>query len=151
MGLLDSVLGSVLGSQQSAGEGPAGLLGMLLGNPQLLQAIASLLGNEGALGGLGGLMAKFDQAGLGEILNSWVGPGQNQPISGHQLTEVLGAGTLADLATRTGTSSGDMASQLSQILPGLIDQLTPAGELPQGGLGSAGDLIGMLGGLLTAR
>ena len=152
MGLLDSVLGSVLGGQQAAdatqGGGLAGMLGTLLSNPQLLQVITGLLANDG---GLGGLMGKFQQAGLGDVLGSWVGSGPNQPISGNQLTAVLGSDVMADLAASLGTDTGAAAGQLSQVLPGLIDQLTPSGAAPQEGLGSGGELMGMLGGLLARR
>ncbi len=155
MGLLDSVLGSVLGGQQAAdaaqGGGLAGMLGTLLSNPQLLQVITGLLANDGAQGGLDGLMGKFQQAGLGDVLGSWVESGPNQPISGNQLTAVLGSDVMADLAARLGTDTGAAAGQLSQVLPGLIDQLTPSGEAPQEGLGSGGELMGILGGLLARR
>ena len=107
-----------------------------------------MLGNDGAHGGLGGLMAKFQQAGLGGVLGSWVGSGQNESISGEQLHQVLGSDAISDLAAKLGINMGDTANQLSQVLPGLIDRLTPQGQAPAGGVGNAGDLMGMLGGLL---
>lgn len=155
MGLLDSVLGSVMGGQQQAGAAGGGGLGSLISmvasNPQMLQAITGMLSNDGGQGGLGGIMAKFQQAGLGDVVGSWVGSGQNQPVSGDQLTNVLGPDTMATLAEKLGMSQGDAAGQLSNILPGLIDKLTPNGQAPAGGLGNAGDLMGMLGGLLQKR
>ena len=160
MGLLDSVLGSVLGGQQAqAGSGGGvgglggigGLLGMACSNPQLLQAVTGMLGNDGGHGGLGGLIAKFQQAGLGDVVGSWVGSGQNQPVSGAQLTDVLGPDAISGLAQKLGVSPDAAAGQLSNILPGLVDHLTPQGQAPAGGLGNAGDLMGMLGGLLQKR
>jgi uncharacterized protein YidB (DUF937 family) len=155
MGLLDSVLGSVMGGQQQAGAAGGGGLGSLISmvanNPQLMQAVTGMLSNDGGQGGLGGLMTKFQQAGLGDVVGSWVGSGQNQPVSGDQLTNVLGTDTMANLAEKLGMSQGDAAGQLSNILPGLIDKLTPNGTAPAGGLGNAGDLMGMLGGLLQRR
>jgi len=150
MGLLDSVLGAVSGhnSASSGGAGLVGLLGTLVQNPQMLQAISGLLANEGGQGGLGGLIGKFQQAGMGDVINSWVGTGVNQPISSDQLGQVLGQDTLSDLASRFGMDRDAAAGQLSQILPGLVDRLTPQGRAPQGGLGNAGDLMGMLSGLL---
>ena len=154
MGLLDSVLGAVAGGQQAqAGSGGGlgnigGLLSMVTSNPQLLQAVTSMLGNDGAHGGLGGLIQKFQQAGLGDVMGSWVGSGQNQPISGDQLSGVLGPDAISGLAAKLGMSSDEAAGQLSSILPGLIDQLTPHGQAPENGLGNSGDLMGMLGGLL---
>ena len=150
MGLFDSVLGAVTGHNTAAGDGGGlgGIIGALAQNPQILQAITGMLGNDGNTGGLGGLMEKFQQAGMGEVIGSWVGTGSNQPISGEQLSQVLGSDTLSDLASKVGMDSGQVAGQLSQILPGLVDRLTPQGQVPSGGLGDAGDLMGMLGGLL---
>jgi uncharacterized protein YidB (DUF937 family) len=149
MGLFDSVLGAVAGQIQ----GNAGLqdvLGMVGNNPQLMQLAASLLGNDGGAGGLGGLVAKFQQAGLGDVVSSWIGSGQNQAISPDQLGQVLGQDTLSGLASQFGLNSGDVAQQLAGMLPGLVDALTPAGSAPAGGLGNAGDLMGALSGLLKA-
>ena len=160
MGLLDSVLGAVTGGQQAqAGSGGGmgglggigGLLGMVASNPQMLQAITGMLSNDGGQGGLGGLLAKFQQAGLGDAAKSWVGHGENQPVTGEQMSSALGEGTIADLAAKMGISQGDAAGSLASMLPGLIDKLTPHGEAPAGGLGNAGDLMGMLGGLLQKR
>lgn len=170
MGLLDSVLGAVMNGQQQPGTqaapsgggvgglgglgglgamgGLGGLIGMIASNPQLLQAITGMLGNNGSQGGLGGLMDKFKNAGMGGVADSWVSNGQNEPISGDQLTHVLGDDAMADFAQQAGMSQGDAAGQLSNILPGLIDKLTPNGNAPAGGLGNADDLMGMLGGLL---
>lgn len=153
MGLLDSVLGAVMGGRQpqssaAAGGGLGSIIGMVAANPQILSAITGMLSNDGSQGGLGGLMAKFQQAGMGDVVNSWVGKGENQAISGDQLTNVLGSDAISGMAAKMGMNSGDLAGQLSQMLPGLIDQLTPQGQAPAGGLGNAGDLMGMLGGLL---
>lgn len=93
-------------------------------------------------------MAKFQQAGLGDVIGSWVGSGQNQAISSEQLHQVLGSEAISGLAAKLGINMGDTANQLSQVLPGLINHLTPHGQAPEGGLGSSGDLMGMLGGLL---
>lgn len=146
MGFLDAALNAV---SQHAQDGSTGGLGELVGlaskNPQLLQAAAHLLGNEGGVGGLGGLVAKFQQAGLGDVISSWIGSGQNQAISGEQIGNVLGNDVLSGLAKQLGGSSGDVASQLSSILPQLVDKLTPAGQAPAGGLGNASDLMGALG------
>ncbi|NMM78253.1 YidB family protein [Acidovorax sp. SRB_24] len=159
MGLLDSVLGAVSnpsppedrpggGAGLGALGGLGGLIGLATSHPQLLQAVAGLLGNDGEHGGLGGLMSKFQQAGLGDVAHSWVGTGANQPVSGEQLTEVLGSDTLSQLGAKLGVGQGEAATQLSQVLPGLIDHLTPNGQAPAEGLGNAGDLLGRLGSLL---
>ena len=153
MGLLDSVLGAVMGGQQQAGAaaggGLGGLISMVTSNPQMLQVVTGMLSNDGAHGGLGGLMDKFQQAGLGDVMASWVGTGANHPVSGDQLTQVLGGDTMANLARQMGLNSSEMAAQLSHVLPGVIDKLTPHGQAPSAGLGNSGDLMGMLGGLLA--
>jgi uncharacterized protein YidB (DUF937 family) len=137
MGLFDSVLGAV--SSQLQEQVASGNLTQVLGN---------LLANNGELGGLQGMMEKFNQAGLGNVLNSWIGTGRNLPITGDQLTSALGPDTLGKLAGQVGLDGSQLSDQLAQMLPGLVDKLTPQGTVPEGGLGNAGDLLGMLGGLL---
>lgn len=149
MGLLDSVLGAagaMMGGQQQGQQGGLGNLGSL---GALLPIVAGMLGNDSQHGGLGGLLEKFNQAGLGDAAKSWVGTGENASISGDQLGQVLGNDTIADIASKLGMSHGDAAGSLAQMLPGLIDRLTPHGQAPAGGLGNSGDLMGMLGGLLN--
>jgi uncharacterized protein YidB (DUF937 family) len=134
MGLFDSVIGSVLSEVQKQGG--------------LASALGPLLANDGAHGGLDGLIQKFNQAGMGDLITSWIGKGENLPISADQLKQVLGEGTIADIASKFGMTPGQAGGHMADILPGIIDQLTPHGTAPQGGLGNAGDLMGMLGGLL---
>ena len=159
MGLLDSVVGAALGGGQQQGGGLGGLLGSLLGGQQQAGAAGGLGGNLGALlpiitgmlangsqqGGLGGLMEKFNQAGMGDQMSSWVGKGENLPISADQLSSVLGSGAIGDIASKLGVGQGEAGGMLAQVLPGLIDKLTPNGQAPAGGLGGADDLMGMLG------
>jgi uncharacterized protein YidB (DUF937 family) len=144
MGLLDSVLGSVLGGAQGAGGGG--------GQAALLQAVIGMLAqNQG--GGLTDLIGKFAQGGLGDVAKSWVGTGENLPISADQISSVLGSDVVGQLAGQLGMSHGDAASGLSQLLPQLVDKLTPNGQLPQAGQGlpDLGALGGLLGGLLQQR
>jgi uncharacterized protein YidB (DUF937 family) len=84
----------------------------------------------GLLGGLGGLVNKLQQGGLGDVVNSWVGSGQNQPVSPSQLGSALGPSILKTVSQVTGLSEDDLTKQLSQFLPGLVDKLTPNGRLP---------------------
>jgi len=84
----------------------------------------------GVLGGLGGLLKKLEQGGLGSAANSWVGSGQNQPISPGQLGSALGPSIIKTLAQRSGIPEEELTKQLSQILPGLVDKLTPNGRMP---------------------
>ena len=134
MGLLDSLLGAVAGGGGGAQSGQAAMINAVIG----------MLGNDAAGGGLGGLLAKFKQGGLGHVADSWVSSGQNLPVSADQLGTVLGNDTIANIAKQLGLSHGDAAGQLSQMLPQIIDKLTPHGQVPQGGLGSVADLLGSL-------
>jgi uncharacterized protein YidB (DUF937 family) len=87
-------------------------------------------GAGGILGGLGGLLDKLQKGGLGNASNSWIGSGQNQPVSPGQLGSALGPVVIKTLAQRSGLSEEDITKQLSQILPGVVDKLTPQGRLP---------------------
>lgn len=137
MGLLDSIMGAVTGQVQQQG-GLASVLG-------------GLLANNGEMGGLGGLAEKFNQAGMGNVISSWIGKGENLPISADQLSNILGSGTIGNIAKQLGMDPAQASGHLSEMLPGLIDKLTPQGVAPEGGLGNAGDLMDMLGGLLQKR
>ena len=82
------------------------------------------------LGGLGGLLNKLEQGGLGDQTKSWVGSGQNQPVSPSQLGQALGPSILKTVSQLTGLSEDDLTKQLSQVLPGVVNGLTPNGRLP---------------------
>ncbi len=84
----------------------------------------------GLMGGLGGLLDRLSGAGHGEAANSWVGTGQNVPIQPTQLGSALGQTTIADLARHAGMSEQDLLAQLSRALPGVVDKLTPNGQVP---------------------
>jgi len=160
MGLLDSVIGALgqVQGQGGAGGGQGNLLKLVLG--MLAQGGQGGAGGAGGAGGLAGLVEKFQQGGLGEIAQSWVGTGQNLPISAEQLSGVLGKDTIAGMAGQLGLNSGDLLGQLTQMLPQVVDKLTPQGQIPRGdigasgalgalsGAGGLGDLAGMLGGFL---
>jgi uncharacterized protein YidB (DUF937 family) len=139
MSMFGNILGSVLNGISQQG-GTAGAIASVAG---------SLLANDGDHGGLGGLVGKFEQAGLGNVVSSWIGSGQNLPISADQLQSVLGSDAVAGIAAKLGINPADAMGQLSTMLPGLVDKLTPNGQAPTGGFGNMGDLAGMLGGLLA--
>jgi uncharacterized protein YidB (DUF937 family) len=84
----------------------------------------------GLLGGLGGLLNKLQQGGLGNAANSWVGPGQNQPVSPGQLGQALGPNIIKTLSQMTGLSEDQLTKQLSQGIPVIVNTLTPNGRLP---------------------
>ena len=91
---------------------------------------ASDEGAGGVLGGLGGLLSKLEQGGLGDVTKSWVGSGQHPPVSPGQLGSALGPSIIKMLSQKSGISEEDLTKQLSQILPGLVDKLTPNGRVP---------------------
>lgn len=115
MGLFDSLVGSVLSN-----------LGNQADNP-MLRSVASMLANHE--GGIDGLIQQFKDKGMGDVIGSWIGTGQNAPISADQLKDVLGEGKIAEIANSLGISHGDAAGQLSTALPQLIDKLTPNGQI----------------------
>lgn len=82
-------------------------------------------------GGLSGLLQNFHDKGLGGLAASWVGTGQNLPISADQIQNVLGSDQVKQLAAKAGISPDAATSALSQILPTLVDRLTPNGQVPQ--------------------
>ena len=84
----------------------------------------------GLLGGLGSLIEKFQKGGQGPAMDSWIGPGANQPIQPGQLHNTLGDDTLGNLAAQAGISKDDLLAQLAQALPEIINKLTPHGRLP---------------------
>lgn len=85
----------------------------------------------GLLGGLGGLLDKLKDAGHGNAADSWVGTGQNHPIAANDLGNALGPQVIREIAQKTGLNEQDLLKQLSAALPGLVDQMTPNGQVPQ--------------------
>jgi uncharacterized protein YidB (DUF937 family) len=132
MGLLDSVIGGLLGGNAGGSSSPMGnILSSLLGGGQ-----AGGTGNAGLggmPGGLGGLISQFENAGLGHVAQSWVGNGTNQPVTPDQLRNVFGEQQVQGMANRAGMQPGDFLSQLSQHLPAAVNGMTPDGRLPDEG------------------
>jgi uncharacterized protein YidB (DUF937 family) len=94
-----------------------------------LVAMAAKVINDN--GGIGGLMEKFQKGGLGAVFGSWVSPGQNQPVSPDQVHQVIGSDQIAQIAAKLGLPADQIAQQISQILPQVVDKLTPNGQIPQ--------------------
>jgi len=116
MGILDS-LGSVLGGSSGVSSG-------------ITKSLLKMIGS-GQGGGLGGLVQAFQQNGLGHLVESWIGTGQNLPVSAAQIQMALGP-KVQELAQQHGMSADAVSQALSRFLPGLVDHLTPSGQLPQG-------------------
>lgn len=134
MGLLDQVSGALGGALGGAGGGTKAIL---------MQQLIGMLSKPGALQNL---MSAFQSNGLGNILQSWLGTGANLPIEPAQVKQVLGAGTVSDLAQKAGISEGETASTLSSLLPQIIDKISPSGSAPS--QGELGGLLGSLGKML---
>ena len=115
MGLLDSILGAVSGKGDTSG-GANALVGILGG--LLTQS-----------GGLQGLASKFAQNGQGNAFQSWVGMGENQPISNNQIQNALGSDQVKALAAKMGIDPAQASSFLAEYLPKIVDKLTPAGKI----------------------
>jgi len=90
----------------------------------------SFLDGGGLLGGLSGLVNKLGAAGAGAQVNSWIGAGPNQPINPSQLGQALGPDVMNQLSARTGLTQQQIIEGLSQVLPQLVNNLTPNGRLP---------------------
>ncbi len=130
MGLLDSVVGSLLGGAGGSASPMGGVLTSLLGGGG---GIGQNQGQgQGMSGGLGGIVSSFEQAGLGHIAQSWVGNGPNQPVSPQQLQSVMGDDQVQSMASQAGMQPNDFLSQLSQHLPNAVHAMTPDGQLPEG-------------------
>ncbi len=129
-----------MGGQGGAASPMGGILGSLLGGGGqpggMSQGMGQPMGGgmaQGVGGGLGGLVSQFEQAGLGHIAQSWVGNGQNQPVSPQQLQSVFGDNQVQSMASQAGMQPQDFLSQLSQHLPNAVHGMTPNGQLPDEG------------------
>jgi len=121
MGLLDEVLAMAGSSanQQAQHSSAVGAILDYVNSPQV--------------GGVAGLQQMFQRGGLGSIVGSWIGSGQNLPISADQLQNVLHSGALQEAAQKAGMDPSQLTNMMSTLLPHLVDKLTPNGQMPQPG------------------
>jgi uncharacterized protein YidB (DUF937 family) len=115
MGLLDSILGAVSGKTEGSG-----------GAAQLIGVLGGLFAQSG---GLQGLANKFAQSGEGNAFQSWVGMGENQPISSNQVQNALGSEQVKALAAKMGIDPAQASTFLAEYLPKIVDKLTPEGKV----------------------
>ena len=108
MGMMDGLLGGIVGAG-------------------VVSAVNSILEKHG---GLQGVVNEFERNGLGATISSWVGTGPNQPISPGDLRRTLGPDFLQQLAAKTGLSVSELTQKLAQVLPQVVDQMTPNGVVP---------------------
>jgi uncharacterized protein YidB (DUF937 family) len=133
MGMLDGLLGSLMGGGAAQqGQGP------------LVQMALQMIQQNG---GLPGIISKFQHGGMPDHVASWVGTGQNLPMSGSQLQEIVGSGAIGQIAEQLGLSHGDASTGLAQLLPQIISHLTPAGQVPD----NHSDLLAQALSALTKR
>ena len=119
MGLLDGVIGGLVGGEMAT-------------------VVNGLIERHG---GVSGIVAQLEKQGLGPAVKSWVGTGPNQPVTADQLHKALGAGTMQDLAAKFGLNPQDFAQKLAQVLPQVIDKLTPNGVVPKIGRASCRERV----------
>jgi uncharacterized protein YidB (DUF937 family) len=119
MGLMDDVL-SMAGKSGGAGE-----------HATALSAIMNYV-NSPQVGGIGGLQQQFKEGGLGHVIGSWIGTGQNLPVSADQLQNVLHSGALQAAAQKAGMDPAQLTAAMSSLLPHLVDKLSPNGQVPDG-------------------
>jgi len=142
MGLLDDMLGSAVPGGKISKPLMLALLGLLASGALFgggdREAAPTKSGGPrppadeggGLLEGLGGLLDRFRQSGQGQTADSWIGTGPNEPVSPGQVGNALGSNIIKTLAERSGLSEEELLKQLSQVLPGVVDKLTPKGRLP---------------------
>ena len=123
MGFFDDLVGKVVGAVEGSQGQEKGLAAAVMG----------LLTNQ-ETGGIAGLMQTFNEKGLGEVISSWVGTGTNATITPEQVQEVLGGDVIRQMAEKSGVSVDAAKTQLAELLPSLIDKVTPDGKVPEGGL-----------------
>ncbi|MFI8932764.1 YidB family protein [Streptomyces sp. NPDC053474] len=126
---LGGLLGGLLGGGKE-GTGPSG------GGANILGSLLGALMSKGGGGNnpLGGLLDGLTKAGLADQAQSWVGSGENQPVSGAQVKEALPDDTLQQVAKDAGVSPEQAADEIAQQLPQVVDKLTPSGQVPSGSL-----------------
>ena len=121
MGLLDGMAKGLLGKVLGGGSSQNPLMNVVLG-----------LINNPQTGGLQGLIQTFQEKGLGDAMSSWIGTGENQPVSGDQIQHALGSNLIEQIAQQIGSSKSEVSGGLANFLPQVIDKLTPNGKLPEG-------------------
>lgn len=133
MGLLDGLTGMLGGGNSGVASAAGPLLNMLIGD-------------KGQEGGLGNIIAQLQQSGLADQVGSWLGGGDNSAVSADQIQGALGGDTLSKLGGALGIGEGDVAGQLSALLPSLVDKLSPNGEMNVADT-DASEVLGALGNL----
>jgi len=122
MGLFDQIVGGLAGKFSGKGD-----------QSNLIESVMGMLNNP-QLGGLEGLVKRFKEKGLENVISSWIGTGDNKAISGEQLQKVISGDSIKKIADKIGSTKEEASNLLAGMLPQLIDKLTPDGKLPEGNL-----------------
>ena len=135
MGMLNNVIRtavvSALGAKLAKGRSPiVAALIALLATRMLSKGEDAKADAAPSQDGLGGLVDQFKRGGLEDIIKSWIGTGPNKPITPNQLHQALGPETIDGLEKKSGLPRDDLLSQLSRLLPDVVDKLTPQGQMP---------------------
>lgn len=155
MGLLDAILKQAGSADLGGARGSSamgGIAELVMKNPQIIAAALAMLNPKdtsvGGGGGLAEVIRAFNKGGLGDEMASWVSGGPNKPVDPGALANVLGPDVLGQFARQAGIGKGDASSVLASILPELVNQMTPQGQVPQGNSldTTIGSLLGQLGG-----
>jgi uncharacterized protein YidB (DUF937 family) len=133
MGLLDQLAGQMLGGQSQG---------------SMVQLVMALINNTE--GGLPGLLSKLQAGGLGEQVSSWLGGGANEAVGAGDISAALGSDVIGQLAGQFGLSGDQVAGGLAEALPGLVDKLSPEGQV-SGDNALVEQGLSMLGGLFGGR
>jgi uncharacterized protein YidB (DUF937 family) len=153
MGLLDDILKQAGGAGGGQASGLGAIADLVMKNPQIISAAIAMLNPKdhsvGGGGGLADVVSAFNKAGLGDVMASWVGGGPNKPVDPGALANVLGPDVLGQFAQKAGIGSHQAGSVLAHILPELVNQMTPQGQVPQGN--ALDSVLGSLLGQLSAR
>jgi uncharacterized protein YidB (DUF937 family) len=137
--LLGGLLGGGGGAAEGAGGGGAGGMG------GLMAALAPVLGSLLSGGGLQKVLSGFQEQGMGDKVDSWISTGSNEPVSGGEVEQALGREQVAQIAQQLGIPEEQAASVVANVLPALVDRLSPDGALPDEG--SLDQLAGSLRGM----
>jgi uncharacterized protein YidB (DUF937 family) len=121
MGLLDNVMGKLGGKK----DGESGQ-----GSDSSLQALTKMLSTNG---GVQGLMTKMSSNGLGQQVQSWIGHGENKPVSGSQVSQALDTDSLNKMAQETGSTPEKVSDDVAKVLPEMVNKATPDGQVPKQG------------------
>jgi uncharacterized protein YidB (DUF937 family) len=126
-----SMLANRSGGGRQGGGGLADILGQVLGTRDMTAGMSGRgAGMGGGMGGLGALLEQMQQAGLGDQARSWVGTGQNMPVSPDAMSQIFGEGGIGAIARQAGLTPQETSEGLSELLPDVVNHVTPTGEVP---------------------